>query len=177
MKMLDFLVTRKTEIIFLILGTIFGWLISRYYFRRASKEAPEWAKPLLNSLPSSRPTDTQLISLFLDYLRHNPLKEEVENANGEVARYKDGRQTCKGKFSVAPGLQKQELNITFPAMFFSDPSVELSGDISRILSKRATASTMLISVTPSNTETLEFSYQATGNWCDPTIIGGNEKAD
>lgn len=175
--MLVFLDSIKTEFAFLMLGTLFGWLIARHFFNRSSKETPDWVKELNKSLPLSRPTDTQLISLFLDYLRQNPLKEEVENANGGVARYKDGRQTCKGKFSVAPGLQKQELNIPFPAMFFSVPSVELSGDISHIVSKRETASTMWISVTPSSTETLEFSYQATGDWCDPTIIGRNEKAD
>jgi hypothetical protein len=73
---------------------------------------------------------------------------------------------CKGQFSIEPEAQQKEIKLMFPAQFFDEPSVEISGEIAQVASKRATDSALFVAVKPS-TKPLQFGYQATGRWTAP----------
>jgi hypothetical protein len=38
------------EILLLLAGAAISWVIAHFYYKRSSKEAPEWAKPLIDQL-------------------------------------------------------------------------------------------------------------------------------
>ncbi|MFL9814549.1 hypothetical protein D7241_14950 [Stutzerimonas sp. VN223-3] len=158
------------EFLLFFLGGLVSWLISHLYYRQSSKKAPEWAVPLIDKLPTTLPTETQLLTLVKEHLHQSPLKEKGLNANGEYLRYTNGTQICQGKFTAGPESRNKEIQVAFPAQFFGDPSVEISGEVSKIISKRAKDSALLITVNPSPAEKLEFSYKATGNWLDPSSL-------
>jgi hypothetical protein len=49
-------------------GGILSWVITYSYYRKASREIPDWAKPIVERLPQSPPTKEQLLELFQDAL-------------------------------------------------------------------------------------------------------------
>jgi len=159
------------ELLLFFLGGLVSWLISHLYYRQSSKKPPpEWAVPLIDKFPATPPTETQLLNLVKEYLHQSPLKEKGLNANCEYLRYTNGTQICQGIFSAGPESQNKEIQVTFPAQFFGDPSLELSGEVSKIISKHAKDSALLITVKPLPAEKLEFSYKTTGNWLDPSSL-------
>ncbi len=63
----------------LIIGIFFGaltsWLTTHWYFKKSSKEVPEWFKPTLNKLPNEKPSKEQLLELFQDALNYGEIKQ------------------------------------------------------------------------------------------------------
>jgi hypothetical protein len=51
-----------------ILGGILSWVITHIYYKKSSKEIPDWAKPIIKKLPQSKPTRAKLLKLFQDAL-------------------------------------------------------------------------------------------------------------
>ena len=155
------------DFLLFFLGGLVSLVISHLYYKKSSKKAPEWAIPLIEKLPATLPTESQLLRLVKEYVHQSPLKEKGFNSNGNYLRYTNGMQICQGEFSIEPGSEDKEIHVVFPAQFFGDPSVEISGEVSKIISKRAKDSTLLITISPLRTEKLDFSYKATGSWLDP----------
>lgn len=56
-------------------GALIGWLIAHWYYRRASVDTPEWAKPLIDKLPDAPVSIQRLVELYHDALE-----------NGEIGR-------------------------------------------------------------------------------------------
>ena len=56
------------ETALLILGGLISWLVSHQYYKRSSKEAPEWALPLIEKLPDVPPSTERLLELYQDAL-------------------------------------------------------------------------------------------------------------
>jgi hypothetical protein len=56
----------------LTLGIIFGgivsWCLTHIYYRKSSKEIPDWAKPIIEKLPKTKPSGAELLELFQDAL-------------------------------------------------------------------------------------------------------------
>ena len=46
-----------------ILGGLFSWGITHLYYRKSGTEIPEWAKPIIESLPSQEPTAEELLAI------------------------------------------------------------------------------------------------------------------
>lgn len=63
-----------------VIGTI---IVSHLYYRRASKEKPEWAKELIENLPADPPTLSQLLRLFQRHLDSGDV--EIHPAIGRIA--------------------------------------------------------------------------------------------
>ena len=61
-----------SELLFALVGIIGGaiasWAITHLYYRRSSKDIPEWAKPLIERFPISPPTIEQIIDFYHDGL-------------------------------------------------------------------------------------------------------------
>ena len=151
------------EIIFLVLGGIVSWFITHIYYKKADKEAPEWAKPLFRILPESKPDDTELISLVKKFISEEDNIEFGENANGEYIRYPNGDLTCKGRFSAQPDLINSGIDIWFPALYSDSPSLDLNGDISLIQSKASTPNGSKLKLKPAaEPKPMVFSYVARG---------------
>lgn len=49
-------------------GAIFSWVISHIYYKKSSKQIPDWAKPIIAKLPEEQPTKDKLLELFQDAL-------------------------------------------------------------------------------------------------------------
>ena len=49
------------------------WLIAHAYYRRSSVQVPEWARPLIESLPEARPSRERLIELFNEAIAEGDL--------------------------------------------------------------------------------------------------------
>jgi hypothetical protein len=49
-------------------GAILSLIITHYYYRKSSKQPPEWAKPFIERLPNEPPTKEKLIELFQEAL-------------------------------------------------------------------------------------------------------------
>jgi len=47
-----------------VAGGLLSWLITRHYYRKSSIDVPEWAKPILRSLPQNPPSKEKLLELF-----------------------------------------------------------------------------------------------------------------
>ena len=45
-------------------GGVISWLLTHWYYRKSSKEAPEWARSLIDRLPDKPPTIDELIDLY-----------------------------------------------------------------------------------------------------------------
>src|SRR5215471_2616808 len=52
-----------------VAGGLLSWLITRHYYRKSSIDVPEWAKPILRSLPQNPPSKEKLLELFQDALQ------------------------------------------------------------------------------------------------------------
>ena len=72
-----------TEIIFLIVGFLFSWLIAHFYYHRSSTKTPKWADPIIKNLPEQPPTKIELLRLFQEHLDSGEI--EVHPALGLVA--------------------------------------------------------------------------------------------
>lgn len=156
------------EFLLFILGGLASWVIAHLYYRQSSRQAPEWAKPLIDMLPDKALTESQLISLVQKYTQENPIAESGVNANGEYLRYYNSVQVCKGRFFVEPKAGQEEVQVVFPAQFIGEPAVDISGEISQVASKRATESGVFIRLkSGAPKRRFEFGYQATGHWIDP----------
>src|SRR5277367_533557 len=73
-----------------ILGAIPSWLISRWFYRRSTVEMPDWAKnvpqwaiPLIESLPEQPVTVERIIQLYQDALDSGKL--DPDPLSGYVA--------------------------------------------------------------------------------------------
>ena len=51
-----------------ILGGFFSWLSTHVYYKKSSTQIPDWAKPIVEKLPQSKPTDEELLQLFQEAL-------------------------------------------------------------------------------------------------------------
>jgi len=51
-----------------ILGGIVSWVVAHIYYKKSSREIPDWAKPIIEKLPQSKPTDAELLELFQEAL-------------------------------------------------------------------------------------------------------------
>jgi len=47
-----------------IVGALLSWPIAHWYYRRAAKEAPEWAQPLIDKLPDAPISQERLVTLY-----------------------------------------------------------------------------------------------------------------
>ena len=45
-------------------GAIVSWLLTHWYYRKANKEVPDWARPLIERFPISAPSLDQLVDLY-----------------------------------------------------------------------------------------------------------------
>ncbi len=45
-----------------------AWILAHAYYKKSSKNIPDWAKPLVEKLPKSRPTDSELLKIFEEAL-------------------------------------------------------------------------------------------------------------
>jgi hypothetical protein len=56
----------------LVVGVIFGgfvsWLVTHIYYKKSSTKIPDWAKPIIDKLPQSQPTESELLELFQEAL-------------------------------------------------------------------------------------------------------------
>ena len=50
-------------IVGVILGSLVSWGITHWYHKKSEKEAPEWAKPLIDSLPQEEPSTEELLAI------------------------------------------------------------------------------------------------------------------
>ena len=57
------------ELLLFVAGAICSLVISHYYYRRSSSEAPEWARTLIERLPDKPPTEEELLRLFQESLQ------------------------------------------------------------------------------------------------------------
>ncbi|MGE4455750.1 MAG: hypothetical protein AB7E13_02320 [Arcobacteraceae bacterium] len=153
------------EILFLVLGGALSWLITHYYHKKADKEAPEWAKPLFNMLPESKPNEAELIDLVKKFISEEDDIEFGDNANGEYIRYSNGDLTCKGRFTSQADFSENDIIITFPAAFSDNPALDLDGDISLVQSKASKPTHFQLKLKPTTEpKTVVFSYVARGRW-------------
>ena len=51
-------------IVGLVGGGIISWLLTHWYYRKANKEAPEWARVLIDRFPNRPPTIDELVDLY-----------------------------------------------------------------------------------------------------------------
>lgn len=63
-----------------LIGAILSWPIAHWYYRRATKETPEWARhvpdwavPLIESLPDSPVSTKRLVELYHKALEHGDI--------------------------------------------------------------------------------------------------------
>ncbi|EAZ97169.1 hypothetical protein [Marinobacter sp. ELB17] len=154
------------EFVLFLFGAILSWLITHIYYRQSSKTAPEWAQPLIDSLPATQPSQDELLKLVQNHVNHNSIIESGSNSDGEWFRYGNGDQVCKGQFEVG---DENEVRIPFPSEFATEPSLDLSGNVNRIKTKRATQRELLVELNSGCVaESIsEFQYQARGHWKDP----------
>ncbi|WP_348814405.1 hypothetical protein NFG57_12005 [Halomonas sp. H10-59] len=154
------------EFVLFFAGAFASWLITHIYHRNSSKNAPEWARPLIDSLPETEPSQEELSKLVQDYVVNNSLVESGSNSDGEWFRYSNGEQICKGQFTAG---NENEVRVPFPAAFTTEPSLDLSGEINRVKAKHATPSELVVDLNSNDLEsaTSDFAYQARGHWKDP----------
>ncbi|HEC79170.1 MAG TPA: hypothetical protein ENI34_08540 [candidate division WOR-3 bacterium] len=57
-----------------ILGGVISWVITRYYYKKSSVKAPEWAKPLIEKLPEVTPSLEELTALFQKEINKGTIK-------------------------------------------------------------------------------------------------------
>jgi hypothetical protein len=55
-------------VIGVILGGFVSWLVTHIYHKKSSTEIPDWAKPIIDKLPQSQPTESELLELFQEAL-------------------------------------------------------------------------------------------------------------
>ena len=154
------------EFLLFFAGAFVSWLITHVYHRQSSKNAPEWAKPLIASLPETEPSQEKLLKLVQDYVINNSLAESGSNSHGEWFRYSNGEQICKGQFTAD---NENEVRVTFPSAFTTEPLFDLSGEINRVKAKYATPSELVVELNSDDLESAssDFVYQARGHWKDP----------
>lgn len=154
------------ELVLFFSGMAISWLIAHVYYRQSSKNAPEWAQPLIDSLPETEPSQEELLKLVKGYVVNNSLLESGSNSDGEWFRYSNGEQICKGQFTAS---HEDEIKIPFPAAFTTEPSLDLSGEIHWVKSKYATPSEFVVDLHSENlgSSDANFAYQARGHWKDP----------
>ena len=73
----------STLLVGLLGGAILSWAIAHVYYRKASTEVPEWAKPIVANLPQERPTREKLLELFQEAMDTGVAKPDT--AFGHVA--------------------------------------------------------------------------------------------
>ncbi|MAL84309.1 hypothetical protein IG389_07885 [Idiomarina abyssalis] len=149
------------EILVFFGGAFISWLITHLYHRHSSKNAPEWAEPLMSRLPQHQPTESELQEIIQEYLKEISLLEKGQNSNGEWFQYISGEQICTGQFKIG---NLEEIRISFPAAFVDTPSVDLSGEVSQIKAKRATSTELIIELNETRKPDSLFTYQAKGRW-------------
>jgi hypothetical protein len=153
------------EILFLVLGGAISWFITHTYHRKADKDAPEWAQPLLRMMPESKPDEAELIDLVKKFISEEDDIEFGDNANGESIRYPNGDLTCKGRFTSQAGSFENDVSITFPASFSDSPSLDLNGDISLVQSKTSSPTGFQLKFKPTTEpKPVVYSYVARGRW-------------
>ena len=58
-----------TEILIgIILGGLISWMLAHIYYKKSSKEIPDWAKPIIKKLPQLQPSTNELLELFQEAL-------------------------------------------------------------------------------------------------------------
>jgi hypothetical protein len=55
-------------VIGVILGGFVSWLVTHIYYKKSSTEIPDWAKPIIDKLPQSQPSESELLELFQEAL-------------------------------------------------------------------------------------------------------------
>jgi hypothetical protein len=51
-------------IVGIVAGGLLSWVITYVYYRKSSVDVPEWAKPIVESLPQNPPSKEKLLELF-----------------------------------------------------------------------------------------------------------------
>jgi len=62
------IITMVELIIGAILGGIISWAVTHFYYKKASTDIPDWAKQIVEKLPQSKPTESELLELFQEAL-------------------------------------------------------------------------------------------------------------
>lgn len=56
----------------LVLGPVVSvfitWVVARFYYKKSLTHIPDWAKPLVEKLPQSKPSEAELLKLFQEAL-------------------------------------------------------------------------------------------------------------
>lgn len=162
------------EILLLLIGALLSWGITHLYHKRSSIVAPAWAKEEFRKLAAALPKEQLSLEEFaqriIEALPKSGVAETGSNDDGEWFRYHDGSQTCRDALSIEPG--QTSVTVQFPQTFSDEPSVELSGEVSRIISKHATPTELTVQVAAApNAAPIELGYHARGHWTDPHQLG------
>lgn len=72
--MTEFWINVALAAVIALASVLIGWFIAHLYYRRSSKETPEWAKDIIENLPADPPTLSQLIRLFQKHLDSGDIK-------------------------------------------------------------------------------------------------------
>lgn len=165
-----------TMLMGILLGALTSWLITVRYYRKSSRETPQWVREeLLPLLPQNQPTPEELAALIFEALPKQPkhnVAETCSNSDGHWFRYHNGDQTCTGSFAVPA--HETTIDVPFPQEFIGDPAVELSGEVGCIAAKHATRRKLTVKLNRPNTRPLEFTYQARGHWISPHEVDSTQ---
>lgn len=52
------------ELVLFFGGALLSWGVSHWYYRKANKEVPDWARPLIDRFPIKPPTIEELVDLY-----------------------------------------------------------------------------------------------------------------
>jgi hypothetical protein len=70
-----------------LFGVIFGgvitWVVAHWYYRRASVEVPEWARPIVRALPSRRPKPEEFAVVLRDALEGLTVRVEEDAGDAD----------------------------------------------------------------------------------------------
>lgn len=164
-------------LISLLVGAALSWGIAHLYHIRSSVKTPPWAKEefrkLAAALPDKPLTPQEFARSIIEALPKSNLAESGSNSDGDWFRYHNADQTCMDTFEIPPG--QTTTPVTFPQAFWEEPSVELSGEVSQIVSKQATPTELIVEVKGSydRDKPLVFNYQARGHWFNPSEVSNS----
>lgn len=161
-----------SAILSFLLGSGVTWFAAWYFYKRASKEMPEWVEEkLLPSLPTQEPSPENLTKIIYDALSSSaqyPILENGSNSDGHWVRYKTGKQTCSGTLVIPAG--KSSATIPFPSPFDDTPLIDISGEINNETTFSANPTTLTIKTSKLCERPNKINYQARGISITPEMI-------
>lgn len=59
--------------LYFLAGSLVSWLVAMVYYRRSSVKAPQWAHPLIESLPDQPLDKDHFVKLFEESLKNRTI--------------------------------------------------------------------------------------------------------